>query len=133
MPTAAQQDRRHAERLGWRDVIVDAVANHDAVGRRHAQRRGGRPEGARVGLAEAGETAQALILEQIADAGTRQPVARGLWLVGDDAEPKSTPAEPAQQTVDFGPQLEDVEIARHRAHALADAVDRPRIAAAQRL
>ena len=38
-----------------------------------------------------------------------------------------------QQAVDFGPQLEDVEVARHGAHALADAVDRPRIATAQRL
>ena len=49
--------------------------------------------------------------------------------------PSSKPAlaQPAQQAVDFGPQLEDVEVARHGAHALADAVDRARIAAAQRL
>ena len=90
-------------------------------------------KGARVGLAEAGEPAQALILEQLADAGTRQPLARGLRLVGDDAELKPALAQATQQAVNIGPQLEDVEIARHGAHALADAVDRPRIAAAQRL
>ena len=41
--------------------------------------------------------------------------------------------QPTQQTVDFGPQLEDVQVARHGAHALADAFDRARIATAQRL
>ena len=131
MPTGTQQDCRHAQRLGGRDVVVDAVAHHDAVGRRHAQRLGGRQKGARVGLPEATEPAQALIVEKIADPGARQALARRLGLVGDDAEAQPKSVQAAQQAVDLGPELEDVEVADHGAHPVADALDRLRIAAAQ--
>jgi hypothetical protein len=39
-------DRRHAQRAGGRDVVVDAVADHDAVGGRHVQRGTGGEESA---------------------------------------------------------------------------------------
>ena len=87
----------------------------------------------RVGLAETGQPAQALMLEQLADAGARQPLARSLRLVGDNAELEPALAQAAQQAVDPGPELENVEIADHGAQRCADAVDRPRIAAAQGL
>ena len=62
---------------------------------------------------------------------SRSRAACGWLATMPSRSPRSLQA--AQQAVDFGPQLEDVEIARHGAHALADAVDRARIAAAQRL
>jgi len=74
------------------DVVVDAVADHDAIDRWARCRLGRRLEGARVGLAETGEPAQALMLEQVADASARQPLARRLRLVGDDAELEATVA-----------------------------------------
>jgi hypothetical protein len=57
---------------------------------------------------------------------------RGLQLVGDDAELEAAVAQAAQHAVDLGPELEDVEVANHGAHALVHALDGLRIAAAQR-
>ena len=131
MPAGLEADRRHAERLGWRDVVVDTVAHHDAGRQREAERLGGGREGARIGLAQAGERTQPLVLEELADARARQAFARRGGLVGDNAELEPAPAQAAQHPVDLGAELEDVEVADHGPHPALDAVDGLRVAAAQ--
>src|SRR5258707_11548598 len=86
MATAAELDRGHAECLGRHDVVVDAIAHHDTGTRRDAERFGGCEESLRIGLAQTGQSAETLVVEQIADSGARQSLAGSLVLVGNDAK-----------------------------------------------
>ena len=102
--------------LRRRDVVVDAVAHHDAGARSARPALRPPPEGARVGLAEAGERAQAMMTRTGRRCRRVEPLARRCRLVGDDAELEPALAEAAQRPSISGRSWKTSRSPRHGAH-----------------
>ena len=82
----AYEDRTHTEEFRGRHVIVDAVADHDALGRLDAEVFAGTQEEPDVGLSVAVDGADPPVLEVPADAGALQPVERRQRLIRRQAQ-----------------------------------------------
>jgi hypothetical protein len=122
---------RIPKKLRGDDVIVDAVANPDALRGLDFEVGAHAQEEANVGFAIAQDIAEAIILEVLADAGAAETFEDGNGLVGAKAQNQTALPESLEGFSNAGPELEEVTVVGTVLHPAVYALRRLGVAAGQ--
>jgi hypothetical protein len=126
-----KQHRAHAEHPRRRHVVVDAVADHDAVLRPHQQIVAAAEEEPYVGLLESVRARHFAVPEELAHAVCIEHRDRRRWLVRRQSESQSFPVQPADDVGDAITQFERVSRVGAGKHGSVRALRRCPVAARQ--